>query len=147
MITQYITWGALRTPAMMTNPYPFLMGQAALTHERIPHFPDVEQPENHILTAHCGFFGVVPQSWATEWTLREPVLSIVDENAHAIDARFPLGDLTIVNIASTMDLLVVTSAVLENYEQYANSDCMNGAVLRVENGYRYVENLPSHHAV
>jgi hypothetical protein len=147
MITQYITWSTLRTPAMMTNLYPFLMGQAALAHERIPHFPDVDQPENHILTAHCGFFGVVPQSWSTEWTLREPVLAIVDDNAHAIDARFPLGDLTIVKIASTMDSLVVTPAILENYEQYANSDCMNGAILRVENGYRYVEHLPSHHAV
>jgi hypothetical protein len=71
----------------------------------------------------------------------------VDENAHAIDARIPVGDLTIVKIASTMDVLVTTPAVLENYEQYANSDCLNGAILRVEDGYRYVEGLPSHHAV
>ena len=39
-----------------------------------------------------------------------------------------------------------------NYEpgsvyQYENSDCLNGAVLRVPDGYRYVEALPSHHAV
>lgn len=147
MITQYLTWNTLRAPAMMTNLYPFLMGQAALAHERIPYFPEVAQPENHILTAHCGFFGVVPQSWATEWALREPVLAIVDENSNAIDARFPLGDLTIVKIASTMDTLTVTPALLESYEQYADSDCLNGAILRVEDGYRYVENLPSHHAV
>jgi len=147
MITQYLTWETLRAPAMMTNLYPFLMGQAALAHEKIPYFPEVDHPENHILTAHCGFFGVVPQSWSTEWTLRPPVLEIVDDNAHAIDGRFPLGDLTIVKIASTMDSLVVTPAVLESYQQYANSDCLNGAILRVEDGYRYVENLPSHHAV
>jgi hypothetical protein len=147
MITQYLTWETLRAPAMMTNLYPFLMGQAALAHERIPYFPEVEHPENHILTAHCGFFGVVPQSWSTEWTLREPVLEIVDDNAHVIDGRFPVGDLTIVKITSTMDSLVVTPAVLESYQQYANSDCLNGAILRVEDGYRYVENLPSHHAV
>jgi L-fucose isomerase-like protein len=147
MITQYLTWETLRAPAMMTNLYPFLMGQAALAHERIPYFPTVEQPENHILTAHCGFFGVVPQSWSTEWTLREPVLAIVDDNANVIDARFPEGDLTIVKIASTMDSLAVTPAVLEKYEQYSGSDCLNGAILRVEDGYRYVENLPSHHAV
>ena len=36
---------------MMTNLYPFLMGQAALAHERIPHFPAVDEPENHILAA------------------------------------------------------------------------------------------------
>jgi hypothetical protein len=41
----------------------------------------------------------------------------------------------------------VTPSVITNYEQYANSDCLNGAVLRVEDGYRFVENLPSHHAV
>ena len=141
MITQYLVWGSLRAPAMMTNLYPFLMGQAALAHERIPYFPQVDEPENHILTAHCGFFGVVPQSWATEWTLREPVLEIVDPNANVIDARFPEGDLTIVKIASTMDALVTTPALLES------SDCLNGAILRVEDGYRYVEQLPSHHAV
>jgi hypothetical protein len=107
----------------------------------------VEHPENHILTAHCGFLGVIPQSWSTEWTLREPVLAIVDPNSHAIDGRFPEGDLTVVKISSTMDSLVVTPAVLESYKQYANSDCLNGAILRVEDGYRYVENLPSHHAV
>ena len=31
--------------------------------------------------------------------------------------------------------------------QYENSDCLNGGVLRVEDGYRFVENLPSHHAI
>lgn len=147
MITQFITWETLRTPAIMTNLYPFLMGQAALKHEKIPYFPEVENPENHILTAHCGFFGVIPQSWATEWTLRPRVLEIVDPNSNVIDARLPEGDMTIVKITSTMDSFTFTPAVLTNYEQYEKSDCLNGAVLRVEDGYRYVENLPSHHAV
>jgi hypothetical protein len=132
---------------MMTNLYPFLMGQAALKHEKIPYFPEIDEPQNHILAAHCGFFGIVPPSWSTEWSVRPRVLEIVDPNAHALDARFPEGDLTVVKITSTMDTLTVTPALLENYEQYENSDCLNGAVLRVEDGYRYVENLPSHHAV
>jgi hypothetical protein len=147
MITQFITWETFRTPAIMTNLYPFLMGQAALKHEKIPYFPTVEKPENHILTAHCGFVGVIPQSWATEWTLRPPVLEIVDPNANVIDARLPEGDMTILKITSTMDSFVVTPAVLTNYEQYEKSDCLNGAVLRVEDGYRFAENLASHHAV
>lgn len=147
MITQFILWETLRTPAIMTNLYPFLMGQAALKHEKIPYFPEVENPENHILTAHCGFFGVIPQSWATEWALRPPVLEIVDPNSNVIDARLPEGDMTIVKITSTMDTFTFTPAVLTNYEQYENSDCLNGAVLRVDDGYRYVEKLPSHHAV
>ena len=105
MITEFVTWQTLRTPVIMTNLYPFLMGNAALKHEKIPYFPTVDKPENHILVAHCGFLGVIPQSWATEWTLRPPVLEIVDPNAHAIDARLPEGQMTIVKIASTMDTL------------------------------------------
>jgi hypothetical protein len=147
MITKYLVYESLGTPVMMTNLYPFLMGQAALKHEKIPYFPEIDEPQNHILAAHCGFFGIVPPSWSTEWSVRPRVLEIVDPNAHALDARFPEGDLTVVKITSTMDTLTVTPALLENYEQYENSDCLNGAVLRVEDGYRYVENLPSHHAV
>jgi hypothetical protein len=123
------------------------MKNAALKHEKIPYFPTVDKPENHILVAHCGFLGVVPQSFATEWTLKPRVLEIVDPNAHAIDARIAEGPTTILKITSTMDSLTVTPSVITNYEQYANSDCLNGAVLRVEDGYRFVENLPSHHAV
>lgn len=148
MITKYIIWQSLKAPVMMTNLYPFLMGQAALAHERIPYFPPVDdEPENHILAAHCGFLGVIPQSFATEWTLRPRVLEIVNEASNAIDARFPEGDLTIAKIRSTMDSFAVTPALLTTYAQYQHSDCLNGAVLRVADGYRFVEELPSHHAV
>jgi hypothetical protein len=148
MLTKFLTYRSLRVPVIMTNLYPFLMGNAALKHEKIPFFPAVaEEPENHILVAHCGFLGVVPQSFATEWTLRPRVLEIVDENANAIDARIAEGATTILKLSSTMDTMAVTPAVLTNYAQYENSDCLNGAVLRVPDGYRFVENLPSHHAV
>ncbi|WP_432840039.1 hypothetical protein [Dactylosporangium sp. CA-092794] len=147
MITETLVHKSLGAPVMMTNLYPFLMGQAALKHERIPYFPPVERPEDHILVAHCGFFGVVPRSFATGWTLRPRVLEIVDPEGNAIDARFPEGDTTIVKIASDMRTLTVAPAVLESYTQYENSDCLNGAVLRVADGYRYVEALPSHHAI
>lgn len=147
MLTQYITYESLRVPVMMSNLYPFLMSDAALKHEKIPYFPSVEEPQNHILAAHCGYFGVVPQSFATEWTLKSRVLEIVNQNSNAIDARFAEGPTTILKLASTMETLVLAPAVLTNYTQYENSDCLNGAVLRVENGYRFVENLPSHHAV
>jgi hypothetical protein len=147
MITETLVNKSLQVPVMMTNLYPFLMGQAALKHERIPGFPEVDEPENHVLVAHCGYLGEVPRSCATEWTVRPPVLEIIDENAHAIDARLPEGPTTIVKIASDMRTLVVTPAVLSNYVQYENSDCRNGGVLRVEDGYRFVEGLPSHHAV
>ena len=147
MITKVLVHRSLQVPVMMTNIYPFLMGQAALKHEKIPHFPDIAHPENHILVAHCGFFGVVPQSFATEWTLRPRVLEIVDPRANVIDARFPLGDVTIIKISSDMRTLVVTPAELSSYKQYQNSDCLNGAILRVQDGYGFVESTPSHHVI
>jgi hypothetical protein len=147
MMTEFLTWQTLQAPVMMTNLYPFLMGDAALKHEKIPYFPDVESPADHILVAHCGFLGVVPQSFSTSWSVKPRVLEIVDPNAHALDARMAEGDTTIVKLTSTMDTLTVTPADLTGYHQYENSDCLNGAVLRVPDGYRYVEALPSHHAV
>jgi L-fucose isomerase-like protein len=147
MLTEFIVHKSLGVPVMMSNLYPFLMGDAALKHERIPYFPDVEEPEHHVLVGHVGYFGEIPQSFATEWVCRPRVLRIVDERAHAIDARLPEGPTTIVKLASTMDTLVVSPAVLTGYVQYSDSDCLNGGVLRVEDGYRFVERLPSHHAI
>jgi L-fucose isomerase-like protein len=147
MLTETLIYKSLRVPVMMTNLYPFLMGAAVLKHERIPSFPEVDEPQNHILVAHSGYFGEVPRSCATEWTMRPPVLQIVNRNAHAIDARLAEGPVTIVKVASDMRTLTVTPAVLTRYVQYENSDCLNGAVLRVEDGYRFVEMLPSHHAI
>lgn len=151
MMTEFLTWSSLRVPVMMTNLYPFLIGQAAPKHEKIPYFHEVADPQDHILVAHCGFLGVVPQSFATSWSVKPRVLEIIDPNpsliAHALDARMAVGDTTIVKLTSTMDTLTVTPADLTGYHQYENSDCLNGAVLRVPDGYRYVESLPSHHAV
>jgi len=148
MITETLLHKSLQVPVMMTNLYPFLMGQAALKHERIPFFPAVaEEPQNHLLVAHCGFLGVLPQSFATEWTLRPRVLEIVDPNANAIDARMAQGATTIAKVASDMRTMTVAPAVLSSYAQFQGSDCLNGAVLRVRDGYRFVENLPSHHVV
>ena len=148
MMTEFLTHQSLGAPVMMTNLYPFLMGDAALKHEKIPYFPEVPgRAADHILVAHCGFLGVVPQSFSTSWSVQPRVLEIVDPNAHALDARIAEGATTIVKLTSTMDTLTVTPADLTGYHQYENSDCLNGAVLRVPDGYRYVEALPSHHAV
>lgn len=147
MLTKYIVHRALDAPVMMSNLYPFLMGDAALKHERIPYFPEVDEPHNHILVAHCGFFGVVPQSFATDWKIRPKVLAIVDENAHAIDARIPEGAITLVKLTNTIDSITVTPAELTGFVQYEDSDCLNGAVLRVADGYGLVERLPSHHMI
>src|SRR5690606_34771735 len=86
MVTEYLINKSLDVPVTMTNLYPFLMGSAALEHEKIPHFPEVpSHPENHILAAHCGFFALMPQSMARRWVLEPAVLGIVDDNANVID--------------------------------------------------------------
>lgn len=148
MLTKHIVHRALGVPVMMTNLYPFLMGQAALKHERIPSFPAVaDHPENYILAAHCGYLGVVPQPFATHWTLRPKVLAIVDDNATAIDARMALGDATLVKIEPSFRTVSAVEAQLTGYAQFENSDCLNGAVLRVSDGRRLVSELASHHYI
>jgi hypothetical protein len=147
MLTMHMLHRALDVPIMMTNLYPFLMGQAALKHERIPHFPEVDEPENHVLAAHCGYLGVLPRSFSTEWQLRRKVLAIVDENATAIDARLPVGDLTLAKLDSTFDTMAVAEGALTGYAQYPGSDCLNGAVIRVRDGHTLMAKLPSHHSL
>lgn len=146
MLTKYLLHKSLGAPIMMTNLYPFLLGKAALKHERIPNFPEVEgNPDNYILAAHCGYLGVVPQSFATEWELRSKVLAIVDPNATAIDARLPDGPITLVKLQPTMQSFSVSEGELTGYAQYTDSDCLNGAVIRLENGKRFVAGQASHH--
>jgi hypothetical protein len=147
MLTQYILHKSLGAPIMMTNLYPFLMGQAALKHERIENFPDVTQPQNHLLAAHCGYLGVVPKSFSTEWTLRPKVLAIVDDKATAIDARLPVGAVTMAKLDPTFDKMTVVEATLAGYVQYPGSDCLNGAVIKVPDGHKLMSNLSSHHYV
>ncbi len=145
LLTKYLIHRSLGVPIMMSNIYPFLMGMAALKHERIEKFPDVEDPENYLLVAHCGYLGVVPKSFSTEWTLRPKVLAIVDENATAIDARLPTGDITLSKLDPTLNKLQVIEGYLEGYMQYPGSDCRNGAVIHVKDGYKLMDAFYSHH--
>jgi len=148
MLTKFLLHRSLRRPVMMSNLYPFLMGQAALKHERIPEFPPVDgPPEDYVLAAHCGYLGVVPQPWATEWKLRGKVLAIVDDNATAIDARLPTGPLTLAKLAPTFESLVVAEGELTGYGGYPGSDCLNGALIRVPDGHALMRGLPSHHSL
>ena len=146
MLSKYLLHKSLDVPIMMTNMYPFLMGDAALKHERIPYFPEVKgNPDNYILAAHCGYFGVVPQSFSTEWTLRDKVLAIVDDNATAIDARMPEGKMTLAKLHPDLETISVIEGEIEKYIQYEDSDCLNGAVIRVGDGHQLVSSLTSHH--
>jgi hypothetical protein len=148
MLTKMLLYRVFKSPVMMTNLYPFLMGQAALKHEHIPNFPEIlDHPENCILTAHCGYLGVVPQSFATDWKLQPKVLAIVDENATAIDANLPTGPITLVKLDSSLQKISVVPGELLGYAQFPNSHCLNGAVIRVNDGHQLMSRLLSHHYI
>lgn len=148
MLTKFILHESLQSPILMTNLYPFLMGQAALKHERIAEFPQVDgRPDDHILVAHCGYMGVIPQSFATQWTLRPKVLRIVDSNATAIDARLPVGPVTLAKLHPTMAKISLAEGRLKGYAGYPGSDCLNGGILEVRDGHRLMNGLTSHHAL
>jgi len=82
---------------------------------------------------------------ATKWTLREKVLSIVDEQAHVIDAQIGTGPMTLTKLHSRLDRIFLCGAELESYVQYPGSDCRNGGLIRVKDGHQLVERLYSHH--
>jgi hypothetical protein len=146
MLAKYLLHYSLGAPILMTNLYPFALGDAALKHEKIPHFPTVKgEPRNYVLVAHCGYMGVIPQAFATEWTLRPKVLAIVDDHATAIDARLPEGPLTLAKIHSDFERMTVAEGELEGYAQYPGSHCRNGGVVRVNDGHRLMTRLASHH--
>ena len=146
MLSEHILHKSLGAPIMMTNIYPFLMGDAALKHERIDRFPDVQgDPANHILAVHCGYMGVIPKSFATEWTLRKKVLAMVHDNATAVDARFPTGAVTLAKIDPTLSKMVVAEGELKGYAQFPNSDCLNGGIMEIRDGHKLMALVLSHH--
>lgn len=148
LLTAYIVSRSLDVPVVMSNIYPFLMGQAALKHERIPSFPEiVDEPENHILVAHCGYVGVIPKSFATEWILRPKVLEIVDENAHVIDARLPTGHITLVKLDPSLSKIMAIEGIAKGYVQYPGSDCRNGLIIKVKDGHQVIKKVYSHHQI
>ncbi len=147
MLTEVISDKVLQAPFFMTNLYPFIMGQAALAHERIPYFPEVDEPENHILVAHCGYFGLIPEEFTDQWYVRDKVLGMVDENSHAIDATIPTGAVTLVKFQPYLNKISLCEAELTGYVKYENSDCLNGGILKVNDGHHFVDNVVSHHYI
>ena len=147
LLTEYIVRESLQGDVMMSNVYPFLMGMAALKHEKIASFPEIAEPEHHALVAHCGYFGLLPQRMSSEWKLRPKVLAIVDDDATAIDARLPVGPVTMAKLDPKLETLQVIPAVLEGYANYPGSDCRNGGIVKVRDGRALMDRLYSHHQI
>ena len=147
LLSTYIMYRSIEQPIMMTNLYPFLVGMAALAHEKIDKFPDIPDPDNHALGVHCGYFGLVPRKFCTDWTLRPKVLEIVDDKAIVCDCRLPKGAVTLAKIYPGFKKLSIIEAEIEDYVQYPGSDCRNGALIRYKDGYAVMDELCSHHSL
>jgi hypothetical protein len=147
MISTFILYRAIKQPVMMTNLYPFLVGMAALAHEKIDKFPAIDDPDNHALGVHCGYYGFAPQSFCSKWVMRPKALEIVDTDAHVIDCEFPVGPITLAKIYPDLKRFSVIEAEIEKYVQYPGSDCRNGALIRWKDGHKIMEHLCSHHSL
>ena len=149
LISKFIIYNALKRPTMMTNIYPFLVGMAALKHEKIDNFPNVPNPDHHALGVHCGYFGLAPQSFCSRWELKPKVLEIVNENAVMVDCEIAVGPITLAKIHPNMKKMIIIEAEISEYVQYPGSDCRNGALIHFknDNGHQIMQTLCSHHAL
>jgi hypothetical protein len=75
------------------------------------------------------------------------VLTIVDDNATAIDARLPVGPATMIKLDPMLTKMMVVECDLEGYVQYTDSHCLNGAVIRVPDGHKVMTQAYSHHQI
>jgi hypothetical protein len=147
MLSTFILYRSLEKPIMMTNLYPFLVGMAALAHERIKDFPDIPDPANHALGVHCGYFGLVQRQFADSWVLKPKTLAIVPEDSCMIDATFPKGPVTLAKIYPGFRKISLIKSEIEGYVQYPGSDTLNGALIHYQDGYKVMDNLCSHHSL
>ena len=147
MLSTFILYRSLCKPVMMTNLYPFLVGMAALAHERIDKFPDIDDPDNHALGVHCGYFGLAARPFCSKWVMRPKVLAIVNDNAVMIDCEMPVGPVTLAKIYPDLGRLSIIEAEIEQYVHYPNSDTLNGALIRYRDGHRVMDLLCSHHSL
>lgn len=149
MMTQYLINRCLETPVVMTNIYPFLVGQPVLDHMDMPAFPAVSDPENYLLAGHCGYLGVLPQSTETEsWALRSSVLDVFEGRGGAIDGRLPLGDVLLVKLNPDCDGWAVVEGDLQDYVHTPQSGLAKiAALIRVDNGPALLESITSQHYI
>ena len=149
MMTQHLVDRCLETPAVMTNIYPFLVGQPVLDHMDISAFPEVADAENYLLAGHCGYLGVLPQSHSVEsWALRPSVIDIFEGRGGAIDGRLPLGDVTLVKLHPDCAAWTVIKGDLEDYFQAPQSGLSKvAAVIHVGNGPALLDQITSQHYI
>lgn len=145
LLSTYILYQSLRQPIMMTNIYPFLVGKAAISHEKIDDFPPVKDPENYALGVHCGYAGFAPRTFCSKWKMVPKVLEIVNEKAYMINCELPEGDIVLAKIMANFDKVTIIPAKLEKYVQFPGTDARNASLIHYEDGEKVMDELCSHH--
>ncbi|MBP3370980.1 MAG: hypothetical protein J6L88_00465 [Clostridia bacterium] len=145
LLSTYVLYHSLHCPIMMTNIYPFLVGKAAIYHEKIDDFPEVDEPENYALGVHCGYAGFAPRAFCPKWKMVPKVLEIVDEKAYMIDCEMAMGDMTLAKINPSFDCVTIIPGKIEKYVQFPGTDARNASLLHYKQGEMVMEQLPSHH--
>lgn len=145
LLSTYVLYHSLHCPIMMTNIYPFLVGKAAIYHEKIDDFPEVDEPENYALGVHCGYAGFAPRAFCPKWKMVPKVLEIVDEKAYMIDCEMATGDMTLAKINPSFDCVTIIPGKIEKYVQFPGTDARNASLLHYKQGEMVMEQLPSHH--
>lgn len=144
-LSTYVLYKSLEAPIQMTNIYPFLVGKAAIHHEKIDEFPPVDNPKNYALGVHCGYAGFAPRQFCPAWKMVPKVLEIVNEKAYMIDCEMPVGDMVLAKINPTFDKITVIPGEIERFVQFPDTDSRNATLLHYNKGERVMEELPSHH--
>jgi L-fucose isomerase-like protein len=145
LTTMFILNRFFSIPVMMSNIYPFLMKEPIMKHEKINKLPEIEKPEDCLLVAHCGYLGLVPRQVSREFTVRPSVLDFFHGERIAVDSRLPEGEITLVKLHPSLNKLHIVEANLERYIQFPDSDCRNGAIVRIKDGRKFANTLYSHH--
>jgi len=146
LLSTFVLYHSLKAPIMMTNIYPFLVGKAAIHHERMTDFPETDEPENHALGVHCGYAGFAPRLFCGEkWKIVPKVLEIVNKQAVMVNCELPAGDMVLAKINPSFDRITVIPGKLEKYLQFPGTDARNASLLYYHDGEKVMEELPSHH--
>ncbi|MDG3086370.1 hypothetical protein P7F88_09725 [Vibrio hannami] len=145
MLSTYIMYRSLYEPIMMTNIYPFLVGMAAIAHEKMDAFPDVPEPDNCALGVHCGYGGLANRSFCSKWKMVPKVLEIVDDNAYMIDCELPVGEITLAKIHQDFNEIAIIPANIDEYLQFPGTDARNASLIRYKDGEKVMDELSSHH--
>ena len=146
MLTKLIVHRCLESPVLTTNLYPFLIGDAALHHERIPAFPPVAvlppRPRSPLRLPGRLAPPVRRRVGAAPTSARDR-----GRERHRHRRPPPCRRAHARQAGTQVRRAVGCGGRAHQIRGLPHSDCLNGAVIRVPDGRGLMERLPSHHSI